>query len=68
MRPAGDIVPMGERRGLYRVLVGNLRERDHLVYPGVDGRKILRWIIRKWDVWVWPGPRWLRISTYGRHL
>jgi len=28
----------------------NLRERDHLVDPGVDGRIILRWIFRKWDV------------------
>jgi len=26
---------------------GNLRERDHLGDPGVDGRKILRWIFRK---------------------
>jgi hypothetical protein len=23
--------------------------------PGVDGRKILRWIFRKWDVGVWTG-------------
>jgi len=29
---------------------GNLRERDHLGDPGVDGRRILRWILRKWDV------------------
>ena len=29
---------------------GNLRERAHLKYLGVDGRIILRWIFRKWDV------------------
>jgi len=37
----------GERRGVYRVLVGNLKDRDHLGSPGVDGRLILRWIFRK---------------------
>jgi hypothetical protein len=28
----------------------NLREREHLGNPGVDGRIILRWIFMKWDV------------------
>jgi len=28
---------------------GNLRKRDHLGDQGVDGRIILRWILRKWD-------------------
>jgi hypothetical protein len=29
--------------------LGNLRERNHLEYPGIDGRTILRWIIMTWD-------------------
>jgi len=28
---------------------GNLRERDHLGDPGIEGRIILRWIFRMWD-------------------
>jgi hypothetical protein len=47
---------------------GNLRERDHLGQPGVDGRIILRRIFRKWDVKVWTGSSWLRIGTGGGHL
>jgi hypothetical protein len=31
---------------------GNLREGDHLEYPGIDGRIILRWIFRKWNLGV----------------
>jgi hypothetical protein len=34
---------------------GNLRERDQWGDPVVDGWIILRWILRKWDVWVWTG-------------
>jgi hypothetical protein len=28
---------------------GNLRERQHLEDPGIDGMIILKWIFRKWD-------------------
>jgi hypothetical protein len=28
----------------------NLNERDHWGDPGLDGRIILRWIFRMWDV------------------
>jgi hypothetical protein len=31
-------------------LWGNLRERDHSEKPDVDGKIILRWVFRKWDV------------------
>jgi len=65
MRWTGYIARMSERRGVYRVLVRNLRERDHLEDQGVDGRIILRWIFRKWDVGVWTGSMWFRIGTGG---
>ena len=41
---------MGERRCVYRVLVGKPEGRNHLEDPGIDGRIILRWLFRKWDV------------------
>jgi len=47
---------------------GNLRETDNLEDPGVDERKILRWIFRKWEVGVWTGLIWLRTWTGGGHL
>jgi len=34
---SGHVTNMGERRGIYRFLVGNLGERYHLGDPGVDG-------------------------------
>jgi len=47
---------------------GNLRERDHLEDSGIDGRTILRWFFRKWDVGAWTGSSWLRIGTGGGDL
>ena len=60
---------MGERRGVYRVLVEKTEEkRDNLGDTGVVGRIILRWICRKWDVGVGTGLSWLRIGTGGGPL
>jgi len=39
----------------------NVRERDHLGDPGVDGRIILRWIFRKWD----GVPDWVKLAQDG---
>ena len=43
MRWTGHVARTAEGRGGYRVLVGK---------PGADGRIILRWIFKKWDVGV----------------
>jgi hypothetical protein len=39
-----------------------MKERDDLGCPVVDGRIILRWILRKWHVGLWSGSSWLRIG------
>jgi len=46
---------------------GNLREKDHLGDPGIDGI-ILRWIFRKWDVGSGTGSNRLRIGRGVGHV
>jgi hypothetical protein len=59
---------MRKERGVYRVLVGKPEGKNHLGDPGVDGRIILGWIFRKWDMGVWTGLGWLRIEIGGGQL
>jgi len=68
MRWAGHVARMGKEEAYTGFWWGNLRERDHLKGPIVDGRIILRRIFRKWDVGVWIVSSWLRIGTGGGHL
>jgi len=44
-----------------------MRERGHMGDSGVDGKIILKWIFRKWDVRVWTGSSSL-IGTGSGHL
>ena len=59
---------MGKRRGVCRVWVGKPQGNENLEDPCVDGRIILRWIFREWDVEVWTGSIWLRIGTGNGYL
>jgi hypothetical protein len=53
LRWAGHVACMG--RGEVHTGFGrkNLREGDHLKDQGVEGRKILKWIFKKWDGESW---------------
>jgi len=55
MRWAGHVAYMGEGRGCIGSWWGNRREEDHWGDLGVDGRIILGWISRRWDVGIWTG-------------
>jgi hypothetical protein len=50
IRWVGHIASLREKRGVYRVMLGEPEERNRLGDPGVEGRIILKWIFRKWDV------------------
>ena len=63
MRWAGHVARMGEESGVYWVLVGKPEGKRPLGDLGVDGRIILGWISRSWDVGMWP-----RIGTGGGRL
>jgi hypothetical protein len=41
---------MGETRAYTGFRWGKLKEIDYLRVPGVDGRIILRWMFRKWNL------------------
>jgi hypothetical protein len=68
MRWAGHVVSKGERRCVYRVLLGRSEGKRPRGRLGVDGRVILKSIFKKWDGEAWTGLVWLRIGTGGGHL
>jgi len=59
---------MGEERGCIGCRRRNRREGDQWGDIGVDGRIILGWISRRWDVGIWTGLGWTRIEEVGGRL
>ena len=68
MRWAGHVTRMEEGRGVHKVLMGKPDLRGHWGDQDVDGRIILRWILRKWEGVVGTGWSWLMIGTGGGRL
>ena len=68
IRWAGHVARMGKGEMCTWFWWENLRERDHLKDPGIDGSVKLRWIFRNWNGRVWTGLTWLRIGIGGGPL
>jgi len=62
VRLAGHVARVGERRVVYRIMVGNPEGMIPLVSPRC------RWTFRKWDGGPCTGCIWLRVGTGGGHL
>jgi hypothetical protein len=65
---AGHVARMGKGELCTGFWWGNLRERDRWGHSGVDGRIMLGWIFKKWDVGVRSVLGWLRIGIGGGRL
>jgi len=59
MRWTGLVARMGERRAVYRALVGKAEGKTTLEDLGVDGTVMLKRIFRKWD----GGKDWIDLGT-----
>ena len=68
MRWAGHVARMGERRGVYRVLVGKPEGKSPLGRPKGKWEDNIRMDLQEVGCGVCIGSSWLRIGTGGGHL
>jgi len=59
---------MGERRGIYRMLVGKPEEKRPLGRPRRRWEDNIKMYLQEMVWGVWTGSCWLRTGTGGRHL
>jgi len=67
-RWAGHVARVGDRRGVFRVLVGKPEGNRPLGRPRRRWEYNFKMDFRKWVVGVWTGLGWLRIGTGGGQL
>ena len=68
MRWAGHVARMGERRGVYRVLVGKPEGKRPLGRPRHMWEDNIKMDLQEVGCGVWTGSSWLRIGTGGGQL
>ena len=68
MRWAGHVARMGERRGVYRVLIGKPEGKSPLVRPRCRWLDNMKMNLQEVGCGVWNGSSWHRIGTGGGHL
>jgi len=68
MRRAGHVATMGERRGVFRVLVGKLERKRALRRPRSRWYDKIMMDFQEVGWGEWSGSIWLRIGTSGMHL
>jgi hypothetical protein len=57
-----DNISQGGMRNTCKNAVQNPKLTDHLPDPSVDGKMILKWMLRIYGVRMWIGFMWLRIE------
>jgi hypothetical protein len=58
LRWAGHVASVEDRRHAYRVVWWRSCGNNHLQDLDIDGRKMLKWVLKNWGGEAWIGSRW----------
>ena len=68
MRWVGHVARMGDRRGVFRVVVGKPEGKRPLRRPRLRWEDNIKMDLQEVGCGVWTGSSWLRIGTGGGHF